>query len=98
MLPEIFLAAFQYFTNNDTSPHNPVKGNSFIPQDDRIASVLPIQLKVSRGTRVIKVANKLKCTLFSNGARGTVARGTVVRVHSKDNSTSVNVTGVSVVC
>lgn len=93
MLPEIFLAAFQYFTNNDTSPHNPVKGNSFIPQDDRIASVLPIQLKVLRGTRVIKVANKLKCTLFSNGARGTV-----VRVHSKDNSTSVNVTGVSVVC
>lgn len=73
--------------------HNPVKGNSFIPQDDRIASVLPIQLKVLRGTRVIKVANKLKCTLFSNGARGTV-----VRVHSKDNSTSVNVTGVSVVC
>lgn len=59
----------------------------------RTYSVLPIQLKVSRGTRVIKVANKLKCTLFSNGARGTV-----VRVHSKDNSTSVNVTGVSVVC
>lgn len=94
MLPEIFLATFQYFTNNDTSPHNPVKGNSFIPQDDRIASVLPIQLKVSRGTRVNKVANKLKCTLFSNGARGTV----VVRVHSKDNSTSVNVTGVFVGC
>lgn len=42
MLPEIFLAAFQYFTNNDTSPHNSVKGNSFIPKDDRIASVLRI--------------------------------------------------------
>lgn len=53
MLPEIFLAAIQYFTNNDTSPHNPVKGNSFMPQDDR----------------------------------------TVVRVHSKDNSTSVNEQG-----
>lgn len=46
-----------------------------------------------RGIWVIKVVNKLKCILFSNGVWGIV-----VCVYFKDNSISVNVIGVFVVC
>lgn len=59
LLPdEQFLAkAYHYFSDNDATPHNPVLDNSLIPQDDRNACGLPIQLNVSRGTRVMLLRN-----------------------------------------
>uniref|UniRef100_A0A8W8NSN9 Uncharacterized protein n=1 Tax=Magallana gigas TaxID=29159 RepID=A0A8W8NSN9_MAGGI len=50
LLPdEQFLAkAYHFFSDNDATPHNPVLDKSLIPQDDRNACGLPIQLNVSR--------------------------------------------------
>lgn len=79
---EQYLAkSYHYFSDNDETPHNPVRNNSFIPQDDRNAGGLPIQLNVSRGTRVM-LLRKLNIQYgLVNGARDSV-----VRVHSNDNN------------